>query len=529
MDGDDALGPPERIVSVRSAERLGDVSHRLAHRVEVGRARRGRPLDIHLSVAERDASVGRVPAHPEEWERTRCQPALTDELGHLGRDRRLVPIAEAVPDHLLHHGARPLHRRRDLRGLDEPVREVREARLLHVVAASRALLVGPVGLTDGGRDDRPVRRVDDPQLTLVRRRLGIEAERDQVAVAAEAAAERLAERGQADAVAEEERGRPERSRAEEELVAGDGHRLPTALAVGLGIRPILQVANLVAAPVQRGDAVHLGERPDVCALEGGGRQVVVIQGVLRALVAADVALAAEPAREPGRPVDVAVRRLLDQLLRLGSATGARSERHRERRLDHLQPERLCRLAQRLRFRQIRVGVRRRSHHRLDRVVVTIEVVAPDGPVLVAAAGQGRVVHEPSLVLAQQDVGVDQRAAAQSRRDDRLDLAERADVEQAEQLVLRLPEGVAHLVGVAGEAARRVASPALEDDHGSPRVGQAIRGDGGAEPRSDDDRIEMLSDRRHGHPPGESWRREYRRRGAERGEARDSWRTSALPL
>ena len=169
VDGDDALGPPQRIVAVSAAERLGDVPHRLAHRVEVGRARRGGPLDIHFSVAEGDASIGRVPPHPEERERTRGQPALTDELGHLCRDRRLVAVAEPIPDHLLHHRPRPLHRRRDLSGLDEPVGEVREARLLHVVPAARTLLVDAVGLADGGGDDRPVCRVDDPQLALRRR------------------------------------------------------------------------------------------------------------------------------------------------------------------------------------------------------------------------------------------------------------------------------------------------------------------------------------------------------------------------
>ena len=221
VHGDHALGPPQRIVAVGAAERLGDVPHRLAHRVEVRRARRGGPLDIHLSVAEGDASVGSVAAHPEERERARREPALTDQLGDLGRDRRLVPIAQAVPDHLLHDRRGPLHGGGDLRGLDEPVGEVGEAGLLDVVPAARALLVHPVGLTDGGGDDRSVRGVDDPQLTLLGRRLGVEAERDQIAVAAEAAAERVAERGQADPVAQEERRGAERPRAEVELIARD--------------------------------------------------------------------------------------------------------------------------------------------------------------------------------------------------------------------------------------------------------------------------------------------------------------------
>ena len=70
------------------------------------------------------------------------------------------------------------------------------------------------------------------------------------------------------------------------------------------------------------------------------------------------------------------------------AAGPGGERDRERRLDHLQPERLGGLAQRLRLRQVGVRVGRRRHHRLDGVVVTVEIVAPDRPVLVAAARAG---------------------------------------------------------------------------------------------------------------------------------------------
>ncbi|MCA1689129.1 MAG: hypothetical protein LC720_01360, partial [Actinobacteria bacterium] len=53
------------------------------------------------------------------------------------------------------------------------------------------------------------------------------------------------------------------------------------------------------------------------------------------------------------------------------------------------------------------------HPPLDLVVVGVEVGPGDGPVLVAAPGE-ILGDEPPLVLAQEDVGVDQRPAAEPR-------------------------------------------------------------------------------------------------------------------
>jgi hypothetical protein len=68
------------------------------------------------------------------------------------------------------------------------------------------------------------------------------------------------------------------------------------------------------------------------------------------------------------------------------------------------------------------GISLRAHHSLDRVVVSVELGPREGPVLVAAARQV-FLDEPLLVLAQQDVGVDEGAAAEAARHERVDPVE----------------------------------------------------------------------------------------------------------
>ena len=222
-----------------------------------------------------------------------------------------------------------------------------------------------------------------------------------------------------------------------------------------------------------------------------GGQVGVVHAVLRALVAADVALAAQPARQPGLPVQVAVEGQRDHLLRGGVHPRHGGERHRERRHDDLQAQRRGRVAQRPALGQVGVGVRGRLQHGLHRVGVRVEVASAQRPVLVPAARQRRVVDEPPLVLAQQHVRVDQRPATQSAGDDGLQLPEGADVEQAVQVVLGLPERPLHLVRAAGEAAGRVRLTSLEQDDRTARLGQPEGRHRAPEARADHDGVHMF--------------------------------------
>ena len=130
-------------------------------------------------------------------------------------------------------------------------------------------------------------------------------------------------------------------------------------------------------------------------------------------------------------------------------------------------------------------------HLLDPVVVRVEVGAAQRPALVAAARHRRLLHEPLLVLAQQDVRVDQRAAAETAGHHALEAAERPDVEQALHALARVPEVAAHRARGAGEAARRVGLAALQQDDGAARLRQPVRSHRTAEPGPDDHRVRVL--------------------------------------
>ena len=104
--------------------------------------------------------------------------------------------------------------------------------------------------------------------------------------------------------------------------------------------------------------------------------------------------------------------------------------------------------------------------------------------LVAAARQRLLVDEPLLVLAQQHVGVDQRAAAQAAGDHAVDALEAPDVEQAVAALAGLPE-VARpcALGVRGKLPGWVGAAALQDDDRAAGLGQPVGRDGAAETRS----------------------------------------------
>ena len=74
----------------------------------------------------------------------------------------------------------------------------------------------------------------------------------------------------------------------------------------------IDVAHLVAAAAQRREAAHLAAGPQVRAVVRRGREVGVVEGVLRPVVAADVALAAQPAGRARPAVQVAVGRRRDR-------------------------------------------------------------------------------------------------------------------------------------------------------------------------------------------------------------------------
>ena len=275
------------------------------------------------------------------------------------------------------------------------------------------------------------------------------------------------------------------------MVAGDGPQRRRAPVV-LGGRDVLErrVGDGVAAAVAWLEAPHVAQRPQLGAVVGGMREVVVVERVLGAVVAAHVALAAQLARRARAPVEV-LELLHDRLAgdRRAPFVGEGDRQLRQEPLHavglggRLEGDRLRRLGVRL----VVEGIGLQADHGLDPVVVGVEIVPRDRPVLVAAVAQV-LLHEPLLVLADEDVGVDERAAAQARRHERVDPVEGPVVVHAGEAVGRVPEALAGAIRAAGERARRVGAAALQDADRLAGLRQPVRGHRAAEARAHDDGV-----------------------------------------
>ena len=410
--------------------------------------------------------------------------------GDVGVGRALEPVLDQVEAVL----APVPERLRRGQHVQDPGQVLRVAGVLQVEAAALEA-VERVGHARGAGDHRAVAGVDDPRSADAVDHLGaVQRQRQQVAVAAEARAELAAEAREGAAVAQQQVRGPQRAGAEHEPVAGQRQqRRRTAVRRGLAVLGVQRrVAHLVAAAVARLDRPNVAQRPDLSAVVLGVREVVVIERVLGAEVAADVALAAQLARDAVAVVQVA--QLLLDLLAGPRRLALVGEGDGQRRQEPLEPVGLGGVLEGVGLRRARVGlvlerVALEPDHRLDAVVVRVEVLARDRPVLVAAVVDV-LLHEPLLVLAQEDVGVDERAAAEAGRDQRVDPLEGPVVVHPGQAALGVPEALARPVRAARERARRIRAAALEDAHALPGLRESVGHDGSSEPGAHHDRVEV---------------------------------------
>ena len=135
-------------------------------------------------------------------------------------------------------------------------------------------------------------------------------------------------------------------------------------------------------------------------------------------------------------------------------------------------------------------VRRRGEHRLVALVVRLEVVVGDGPVLPASVIQV-FADEGRRVLAEEHVRVQQRAAAEPARDDPAEPAELPHVEQPVQALARIPEVVARPPRATRERAGRVCLATFEEAHAHARFPEPQRSHRPSEPGADDHGVEVL--------------------------------------
>lgn len=226
----------------------------------------------------------------------------------------------------------------------------------------------------------------------------------------------------------------------------------------------------------------------------GEVEVVLVEGVLRAVPAARHALAALGARLAGRPRPAEVR-VVDLLsgARLRGPVGvlAVTEEDTDRchveGVAHAHPLGGC----------LEVDVRRGhgrvepyAEHPLGLVVVRLQLLLPVGDVLPL-----RVLEE-RLRRYVEGVGVVERAAAHACAREHHDVAEEVDALDAVHAESRRPEVVLEVPGVLGERARGEAAARFQDAYAVALLCQAKGCDGSAEAGADDDDVVVVSVLRH---------------------------------
>ena len=379
VDGDDPAQEPDRVVGEAAAQGVGEVARRGPQAREVlGRAL-AVPVEVEPAVAQEDPPVGDVAPHPQQRQPARRQLARGQQVGDVAADigvgRALQPVLDQEDP-----GRAPGPQR--LGGgqhVQDPGELLGVAGVLQVEAAPLAA-VERVAHARRARDDRPIAGVDDPRRRLAVDHLAaVEHEREQVAVAAEARPEATAQAREGAAVAQQEVRGAERAGAEHQVVAGDRAQRRRAPVVLGGIDVLERgVMHGVAATLAWLEAAHVAQRAQFGAVVGGVREVVVVERVLGAVVAAHVALAAQLARRAAAAVEVL--ELLDDRLARHRRAPVVGEGDRELGQEPLEAVGLgCGLEGdglgRVGVRLVVEGVALQPDHRLDAVVVGVEVLA----------------------------------------------------------------------------------------------------------------------------------------------------------
>src|SRR5262249_35248671 len=147
------------------------------------------------------------------------------------------------------------------------------------------------------------------------------------------------------------------------------------------------------------------------------------------------------------------------------------------------------LLHRARLRSVRVrrrvkGIRMRDDDAFDLVVVRFEFFTSYWPLLSVC------VYEPVVVFTDEDVGVNDRAAAEAAGDECLEVAEVPDVEHSVEPVVGVPEVLSEFLRAARKRPWRVAAAPFEQADAESGFRQPIGADGTAEAGTDNDSFEV---------------------------------------
>jgi hypothetical protein len=94
--------------------------------------------------------------------------------------------------------------------------------------------------------------------------------------------------------------------------------------------------------------------------------------------------------------------------------------------------------------------------RVNTIVVNIQIGATDGPVL----SVGSILNEPLFVFAKQDIGINERTAADSAGQHGTERFERQNLKKAEQSLVWAPEVPRHKMWAAREGTGWIKFPSF---------------------------------------------------------------------
>ena len=268
-----------------------------------------------------------------------------------------------------------------------------------------------------------------------------------------------------------------------------------------GIRPLAfplwfvsRVADRISSAISWFELFYLAPRQDPGTQPLGLREIIVVERVLGPVVAPYVALADQAAGVARALASLYIPILSTNWLARSRFFTLVAEGNGQ--LGRLQVESqpfggfpellyLRHLVVRFLFARVPLGAK----HLLDPVVVGVEVGPGDRPVLMAAVPE-ILLDKPLLVLADQDVRVDQGAAAQAAADHRSQLVERPDVVHPVQTLAGVPDVLLHPLRGARKLAGRIRLSPLQDAHVKARLREPVRRHRPAETGTDDYRVEV---------------------------------------
>jgi hypothetical protein len=326
----------------------------------------------------------------------------------------------------------------------------------------------------------------------------LEGEGDQVAVAAKATAEQVANTGKSAPVLhlQQQEGRTHGPGGEDQPVCGErlSGQAGGVCPLALPLRLVPHVADRISSAASGLELLHLTPRQDLGTQPLGLGEVIVVEGVLGPVVAADIALADQAAgvartRAPLYvPEPIANGLARSRFLAfVAEGDGQLGQFPVEAQPLGGIPELSClgHLVVRRFVDRILLG----AQHLLDLVVVGVEFGAGHRPVLEPTTIE-ILFDEPLLGLADQDVRVDQGPPAKAAADHRPQPAERPDIVHPVQTLAGVPEVLLHPVGGAGKLAGRVRLPPLQDADAQPRLDEPVGRHRAAETGTDDYRVEV---------------------------------------